>query len=141
VISALFTLYCFFRILPLISAFLTAVLLTPRDLPASVKVANSKLSFVFIFIIITFTPIKSAAAKDNLARVTSESLIPLRFKAILFLSSSVSILPVAAKDRFFLVSSLASRNANFSSVAFPCLNPNKEPAFFSILYSGFNSSK
>jgi len=96
------TIYFFFIGFSEISAFFTAVLLTPIALAASVKLVYSITSKVIRFLTITGTPIRDIAAADNLARVSSESFIPLRELDILFLSSSVKILPVAAKDRFFL---------------------------------------
>lgn len=63
-------------------------------------------------------------AAEILARVSSESLIPLRAIYIFVLSFSVHILPVAAYDRLFLVSSLTLRSFLKNSRVFSlCLNP------------------
>lgn len=92
--------------LPVSEYFLTAGLLTPMYLLASVKLANSTSTFVFIFLTFTVTPLCTTAAADILERVSAESVIPLRASEILSLSASVRTRPVAAKDKFFLVSSL-----------------------------------
>lgn len=76
--------YWFFTGLPESKYFITAVLLTPIDLPASVKFVNSNSSLVFKFLTRTDTPLSVVAAVDNLARVSSESLIPLRASDIFF---------------------------------------------------------
>ena len=74
--------YIFFMGFSAISAFFTAVLLTPIALAASVKLVYSISSKVIRFLTITGTPISDIAAcppgggKDNLARVSSESFIP-----------------------------------------------------------------
>lgn len=59
-----------------ISAFFTAVLLTPIALAASVKLTYSISSLVLMFLTITGTPISDAIVADILARVSSESFIP-----------------------------------------------------------------
>lgn len=69
--------YWFFTGLPVSKYFLTAVLLTPIDLPASVRFGNSNSSLVFKFLTVTGTPLSVVTIVDNLARVSSESLIPL----------------------------------------------------------------
>ena len=94
--------YCPCISLPVSRYFFTAVLLTPIAKAASVKLANSCWSDVFTFLTKTGIPLSNTAAVDILERVSSESLIPLRACENFFLSSSVKILPVAAKDRFFL---------------------------------------
>ena len=115
--------------------FFTAVLLTPINSPASVKFVKSNSLLVFKSLTLTGTPLSVVAAAENLARVSFESWIPLRASDIFFLSSSVKILPVAAKDKLFLVSSLTLRsflkNSNVSSL---CLNPKEEPACSKTLY-------
>jgi len=68
--------YIFFIGFSVISAFFTAVLLTPIALAASVKFVYSISSKVIRFLTITGTPISDIAAADNLARVSSESFIP-----------------------------------------------------------------
>jgi hypothetical protein len=68
--------YIFFIGFSDISAFFTAVLLTPMALAASVKLVYSITSKVIRFLTITGTPISDIAAADNLARVSSESFIP-----------------------------------------------------------------
>lgn len=92
--------------LPVSQYFLTAGLLTPMNLLASVKLANSTSTFVLTFFTFTVTPLCTTAAADIFERVSGESVIPLRALEILFLSASVRIRPVADKDQFFLVSSL-----------------------------------
>jgi len=78
---------------------------------------------------------------DILAFVSSDNFIPLRFSDILSLSCSDSILPVAAKDKFFLVSSLTFCSFLKKFKVFSlCLNPKYDPALSNILYSGFNLS-
>lgn len=73
---------------------------------------------------------------------TTVSLIPLRPSDNFLRVSSVRTLPVAAKDKFSLVTKLTLRPfLKNSRVDWLCLNPNKEPASFNILYSGFNISK
>jgi len=63
------TIYCFFTVLPVSRAFLTAVLLTPIALAASVKLAYSNSSLVFTFFTVTGTPISAIVAAEILARV------------------------------------------------------------------------
>lgn len=91
---------------PVSKYFLTAGLLTPIYLAASVKFVNSNSSSVFIFLTNTAIPLRAIALADILDRVSTESVIPLRASEIFFLSSSVRTRPVAAKDKFFLVSSV-----------------------------------
>jgi hypothetical protein len=104
------TIYICFRSLPEDDAFDIAVLLTPIALAALVKLGYSVSSWVFIFLTTTATPLKDIAAADILTFVSSESLIPKRLLDILSLSSLDNILPVAAKDKLFLVSLLTSRS-------------------------------
>ena len=99
------------------------VRLTPgvKAIAAAVKVGYSISSYVLTFVTTTDTPLINAVAADNLARVSIESLRPLRDSDICNFSSSVITLPVAAMDKIFRVSSLTLRLLNLSKVYWVCL--------------------
>lgn len=96
--------------LPRSTDFLTAVLLTPRALAASVKLSYSVVTDVPRSSTETVTPLRATAALEILARVTLESLIPSLCSDNFLRSSSDRILPVAALDKFSLVESLTFRS-------------------------------
>jgi ABC-type phosphate/phosphonate transport system permease subunit len=111
----------FLRILPEYIAFLTAVLLTPKAKAAKVKVAYSLISLVIMFVTSTAIPIFAAPIADNLARVSSESLIPNQAIEILVRVSLDKIRSLAAFAKLIKVSLENFRVLNFSKVSAVCL--------------------
>ena len=126
--------YLPFKIVPLVQEFLIAVLLTPNSLAARVILEYIFSMFVSVSFTITDTPILDITNSDILFRVDSDNLIPVRTSDNFFFSNSVKTLFDAAKDSFFLVSSLILRTfLKKSNVFLLCLNPNEEPATFKTL--------
>jgi len=114
-----------------------AVLLTPKDLAASVKLIYSNSSLVSILITFTGIPDFNVLIKDNLVFVSIETILFLWAFDILSLIYSDKILPVAALDKFPLASLLSTLSLRkYSIVLLLCLKPANDPATLNILYSG-----
>ena len=90
----------------------------------------------------TPTPMLDIVLSDIFLRVISNILVPVLRSDNFLLSDYFNTLLEAAKDNFFFDSPLILRVfLKNSNVLILCLNPNEEPAFLSMLYTGLIESK
>jgi hypothetical protein len=71
---------------------------------------------------------------------TTVVICPVANKWLINLKGDEGTMPFLANLRLIKASGLSLRYLNFNRVSNECLKPKLEPAFFNILYFGFNVS-